>query len=119
MICAKNLNHFFFILFNYFSFNGFFAVQKVRWFFVPVLVDDLFTAIVFTVLGGVLGLALLMSCVIIAPKILYSLTPKIDEEKEIARGNTAVAHYFGAIMQAIIIGMSIIIGAAIIAGISG
>jgi len=35
------------------------------------------------------------------------------------RGNLAVANYFGRVVQAAIIGMSIIIAAAIIAGFSG
>jgi hypothetical protein len=45
------------------------------------------------------------------------LTPNIDEEKEIIRGNTAVAEYFGRIVGACIIGLSIVVAAAVLGGI--
>jgi len=48
---------------------------------------------------------------------LIRLTPNIDEEKEIARGNRAVARYFGRLTAAAIVGISIVIAAAIIGGI--
>jgi hypothetical protein len=44
------------------------------------------------------------------------LTPNIDEEKEIARGNTAVAEYYGRVVGACILGLSIVIGAAVLGG---
>lgn len=85
----------------------------------PVVWDEVIVATAFTILGGALGLAFMLIGIILIPRISNMLTPNIDEEKEIARGNMAVAHYFGGIIQAAIIGMSIIIGAAIIAGIHG
>jgi len=91
----------------------------MRWFFLPVVFDDVIVATAFTILAGGLGLVFLLVAVWAVPRLMNALTPKIDEEKEIARGNMAVAHYFGAIVQAMIIGMSIIIAAAIIAGIHG
>ncbi|MEW6013655.1 MAG: hypothetical protein AB1602_09690, partial [Elusimicrobiota bacterium] len=51
------------------------------------------------------------------PKIFDKITPNIDEDKEMIRGNLAVAEYFGKIVSAGIIGISIIIAAAVIAGI--
>jgi uncharacterized membrane protein YjfL (UPF0719 family) len=57
--------------------------------------------------------------VFLVPKIVNRLTPNIEEEKEIVRGNQAVARYFGGIVQAVIIGMSIIIAAAVFVGLHG
>lgn len=85
----------------------------------PIDLDVVIVATAFTILGGVLGLLFMLVGVLIVPKILNWLTPNIDEQREIVRGNVAVAKYFGSIVQATIIGMSIIIGAAIIAGLSG
>ncbi|MBS3061733.1 MAG: DUF350 domain-containing protein [Candidatus Diapherotrites archaeon] len=85
----------------------------------PILIDDVIGAVVYTLLGGVLGLLLLLLAVLVVPRILYALSPKIDEEKEIARGNMAVAHYYGAIVQGVLIGFALIIAAAIISGIHG
>ena len=39
-----------------------------------------------------------------------------DKEKEIIRGNSAVAEYFGRIVSAGIVGISIIIAAAVLGG---
>jgi len=50
------------------------------------------------------------------PRIVNRMSPNIDEEKEIARGNQAVAEYFGRVVSAGIIGMSIIVAAAVLGG---
>jgi len=81
--------------------------------------DNIAVAIVFTFLAGLLGMLFMFVGVAILPKMLDRLTPNINEEKEMVRGNVAVANYFGRVVQAAIIGMSIIIAAAIMAGISG
>jgi hypothetical protein len=81
--------------------------------------DDVLAASVYTFLGGFLGLVCLIVSILIIPKIMNALTPQIDEEKEILKGNSAVAQYFGRVVQATVIGISIIIAAAIIAGIHG
>jgi len=81
--------------------------------------DNVVTGTVFTILGAILGILFMLLGVLIIPRIVNMLTPNIDEEREIIRGNQAVARYFGGIVQATIIGMSIIIGAAIIAGLLG
>jgi hypothetical protein len=74
-------------------------------------------ASVFMVATAVVGGVLIMVAAMLIPKLLDRLTPDIDEEKEIARGNRAVAEYFGRLAAAAIIGVSIIIAAAIIGGI--
>ena len=74
-------------------------------------------AIVFSVVGGVVGVALVLASSVALPRLIERMTPNLDEEKEIARGNVAVAQYFGRIAAASIIGMSIVVGAAVLGGI--
>jgi uncharacterized membrane protein YjfL (UPF0719 family) len=81
------------------------------------LSNNIVLSVVYTVLGGILGILMMGLAAFIVPKLVNALTPNIDEEKEILRGNLAVATYSGKITQAVIIGISIIIAAAIIAGI--
>ena len=69
--------------------------------------------------AGAMGMIFMLLGAYLVPKIVDRLTPSINEEKEMVRGNVAVANYFGRVVQAAIIGMSIIIAAAIIAGFSG
>jgi len=85
----------------------------------PIVWDDVVAGTAFTLLAGFLGMFFLLAGVALVPKIVNRLTPNIDEEKEIARGNVAVARYFGGVVQSVIIGMSIIIAAAIISGLHG
>ncbi|MBM3229158.1 DUF350 domain-containing protein [Candidatus Parvarchaeota archaeon] len=84
-----------------------------------VLYDNLVIATAFTVLGGVLGIFFMLVGVYFIPKITDKFTPDVNEGKEIAKGNLAVATYFGRVVGAAIIGMSIIVAAAVIAGIHG
>jgi hypothetical protein len=74
-------------------------------------------AVVFSTLGGVIGIVLVMLATLILPRLIDRMTPKINEEKEIARGNVAVAQYFGRVVGATIIGVSIVIAAAVLGGI--
>jgi hypothetical protein len=74
-------------------------------------------ASVFILISAIVGIILITVSTLIIPKLLDKLTPKIDEEREIARGNVAVAQYFGRVAAACIIGVSIIISAAILGGI--
>ena len=74
-------------------------------------------AVVFTLVGGVVGIGLIMAATTVMPRLLNRLTPSIDEDKEIARGNQAVAEYFGRVVAACIIGISIVIAAALLGGI--
>jgi len=74
-------------------------------------------AVVFSFVGGIVGIVLILLAAMVIPRIIDKLTPNIDEDKEIARGNQAVAEYFGRISAATIIGVSIIIAAAIVSGV--
>ena len=80
------------------------------------VIDDAIGAVAYTIVGGVIGLLFMMLGVYILPKFMDKITPKIDDEKEILKGNLAVGTYFSNIIGAMIIGLSIIIGAAIIGG---
>ena len=81
------------------------------------MIVNLGWASVFMAVSAVVGVVLIMAAALVIPKLLDRLTPAIDEEKEIARGNRAVAEYFGRLGAAAIVGISIIIAAAIIGGI--
>jgi len=70
----------------------------------------------FSLVGGLIGMALVLMASTLVPKLMNKLTPNIDEEKEIARGNTAVAEYYGRVVGACILGLSIVIGAAVLGG---
>jgi hypothetical protein len=74
-------------------------------------------AAVFIALSAFIGIVLILAATLFLPRLIDRLTPTIDEDKEIARGNRAVAEYFGRIVSAGIIGISIIIAAAILGGI--
>ena len=71
----------------------------------------------FTLVVGLVGMALVFSATAILPRLLDKLTPTIDEHKEIVRGNQAVATYFGKIVGASIVGISLVIAAALIGGV--
>jgi uncharacterized membrane protein YjfL (UPF0719 family) len=73
-------------------------------------------AVVFSIVGGVVGVALVLASSLVLPRLIERMTPNLDEEKEIARGNVAVAQYFGRIVAASIIGTSIVIAAAVLGG---
>jgi hypothetical protein len=73
-------------------------------------------AIVFSLVGGAVGAFLLIWVSSRIPAIFNKFTPNVDEGKEIIRGNRAVADYFGRIVSAAILGVSIIIAAAVLGG---
>jgi hypothetical protein len=83
------------------------------------MIGDIQNAVVFTVIGACLGIILILISSLLVPKIIAMMTPRIDEEKELVRGNIAVSEYYGRVVAAVIIGISIVIAAAIIAGIHG
>ena len=74
-------------------------------------------ACVFVIVSAVVGIILILASTLILPRLIDRMTPDIDEDKEIVRGNQAVAEYFGRIVSSAIIGISIIIAAAILGGI--
>ncbi|MDD4889504.1 MAG: hypothetical protein PHU85_06200 [Phycisphaerae bacterium] len=78
---------------------------------------DLGYAIVYAVVGGIVGIALVLLASWFLPALINRLTPNLDEEKEIARGNDAVAQYFGRVVAAAILGVSIVVAAAVVAGV--
>jgi uncharacterized membrane protein YjfL (UPF0719 family) len=85
-----------------------------------ILADNLWLVPLFIALSSIVGIIILILVTAAAKKIVEGLTPHYDEEKEIKKGNQAVAEYSGRLIQSVIIGISIIIGAAIIAaGIPG
>jgi ABC-type multidrug transport system fused ATPase/permease subunit len=73
-------------------------------------------SIVFSVIAGMVGMGLVMAASAVIPRLIDRLTPNIDEQKEIARGNQAVAEYFGRLVGAAILGVSIVVAAAILGG---
>lgn len=74
-------------------------------------------SIVFSVVGGLLGMVLVIVASFIVPRVIDRLTPNIDEQKEIVRGNSAVAEYFGRLVSAAILGVAIVVAAAVLGGI--
>ncbi len=74
-------------------------------------------SLVFSVVGAVIGMILVLVSSLIIPWLLDRLTPNIDELKEIVRGNQAVAEYFGRLVSAAIVGVSIVVAAAVLGGI--
>ncbi len=74
-------------------------------------------AVVFTFVGGAIGIVLVLAASLVLPRLIDRMTPNIDEEKEIARGNVAVAEYFGRVVAASIIGISIVVAAAVLGGV--
>lgn len=83
----------------------------------PVSVINILWAVAFALVGGSAGVFLLIMLSDRIPKIFDKMTPNVDEGKEIVRGNRAVAEYFGRIVSSGIIGVSIIIAAAVLGGI--
>jgi uncharacterized membrane protein YjfL (UPF0719 family) len=74
-------------------------------------------SVVFSFIGGLVGIALVLVSSLIVPRLIDRLTPNIDEQKEIVRGNSAVAEYFGRVAGATIIGLSLVVAAAVLGGV--
>lgn len=73
-------------------------------------------SLVFSIVGAIIGMVLVLASSLIIPRLLDRLTPTIDEQKEIVRGNQAVAEYFGRLAGAAILGVSIVVAAAVLGG---
>lgn len=71
-------------------------------------------AVVFALTGAAAGAMLLVRISARIPAVFNKLTPNIDEGREILRGNRAVADYFGRVVSAAIIGVSLIIAASVL-----
>jgi uncharacterized membrane protein YjfL (UPF0719 family) len=74
-------------------------------------------AVAIVAIGGIIGIGLVLLAATHLPRLIDRLTPNIDEGKEIARGNLAVAQYFGLVVAGSIIGLSLVIAAAVLGGI--
>ena len=74
-------------------------------------------SMVFSVVGGLVGMLLVLIASVIIPRLIDRWTPNIDEQKEIARGNGAVAEYYGRLVSAGILGVSIVVAAAVLGGV--
>jgi uncharacterized membrane protein YjfL (UPF0719 family) len=74
-------------------------------------------SVVFSFIGGLVGMLLVLVSSLIVPRLIDRLTPNIDEQKEIVRGNSAVAEYFGRVVGATILGLSLVIAAAVLGGV--
>jgi uncharacterized membrane protein YjfL (UPF0719 family) len=74
-------------------------------------------AVLISCVGAIVGVALVLAASLVLPRLIERMTPNLDEDKEIARGNVAVAEYFGRIVAGSIIGVSIVVAAAVAAGI--
>jgi hypothetical protein len=79
--------------------------------------QDIGWAVVFSMVGGLVGIVLVLVASLFLPRMINRMTPNIDEEKKIARGNVAVAQYFGRVVSAGILGISLVVAAAILGGI--
>lgn len=78
---------------------------------------DIGWAVVYMMVGGIMGILLILAATMFIPRILNKMTPNLNEDKEIARGNRAVAEYFGRVVGSTIIAIGIVIAAAILGGI--
>jgi hypothetical protein len=79
-------------------------------------IQNLGWAVVFALIGGLIGIVLILVSAVFLPRFIDKMTPNLDEEKELIRGNRAVADYFGRVVAAAILGISLIIAAAILGG---
>ena len=74
-------------------------------------------AIVFSVVGGLVGMMLVLLASVIVPRLIDRFTPNMDEQKESIRGNRAVAEYYGRLVSAAILGVSVVVAAAVLGGV--
>ncbi len=74
-------------------------------------------SLIFSVVGGLVGIALVLISTAFIPGLVDKLTPNIDEQKEIARGNRAVAEYYSRVVGSVILGISLVIAAAVLGGV--
>jgi len=74
-------------------------------------------SMVFSFIGALVGMALVLGASYLVPRLIDRLTPNIDEQREIARGNSAVAEFYGRVVAAAILGVSIVVAAAVLGGV--
>lgn len=83
----------------------------------PQAITNISWAVIYVLIGAVTGSLMVIFSASLLPRLIDRLTPAIDEEKEILRGNRAVAEYFGRIVSSAVLGVSIVIAAAVLGGI--
>lgn len=76
-------------------------------------------AVVFSLIGGIVGMGLVVAATVLVPRMIDRFTPNMDEHREIARGNRAVSDYYGRLVGSAILGVSIVVAAAVLAGVMG
>lgn len=74
-------------------------------------------SLIFSVVGALIGMVLVIVSSLILPTLINRLTPNIDEEKEMIRGNVAVGEYYGRVVGSSILGVSIVVAGAVLGGI--
>jgi len=79
--------------------------------------SNLIYAVSFVIVGAFMGAYSILLFSGFIHRITDKLTPNIDEDKEILRGNLAVAEYFGRVVSGAIIGVSMVVAAAVLAGV--
>jgi hypothetical protein len=84
---------------------------------ISLVMQDIGWAVIFSMVGGLVGLTLVLLSAWVLPRFIGRLTPNLDEEKEMARGNLAVATFFGKVVAASVIGVSLVAAAAVLGGI--
>jgi len=72
--------------------------------------------LIFVLSAGLVGIAMLLVGIRIVPAVVDRMTPNIDESKELARGNSAVADYYGRVVAGVIVAFGIVIAAAVVGG---
>ncbi len=84
---------------------------------IPTVYMDIIWVVCIILGGSLLGVMTIIFSIGYIHRISDQLTPNIDEDKEILRGNRAVADYFGRVVAATILGISLVVAAAVLAGI--
>jgi hypothetical protein len=83
----------------------------------PQTILNIGWSLVFSIVGGLVGIALVLISTAFIPVLIDKHTPNIDEQKEIVRGNRAVADYYSRVVASAILGISIVIAAAVLGGV--
>jgi hypothetical protein len=84
------------------------------------MIDTLYNigwSLIFSIVGAVIGMVLVVASTLVLPTLINRMTPNIDEQKEMTRGNSAVGEYYGRVVGSAILGVSIVVAAAVLGGI--
>ncbi|MBI4765226.1 MAG: hypothetical protein HY787_11545 [Deltaproteobacteria bacterium] len=74
-------------------------------------------SLIFSIVGAVIGMVLVVASTLVLPTLINRMTPNIDEQKELVRGNAAVGEYYGRVVGSAVLGVSIVVAAAVLGGI--